>query len=73
MALGVRWAHGDPLTDLLTEVRSLSDHAGDLVVAFRRAKDLVGQLRHVYADDEVRLQDLRDLLRRVTRDEVEAI
>ncbi len=73
MALGVRWAEGEPLTDLLTHVRSGSDHAGDLVVAFRRAKDLIGQLRHVFAEDPARVKALRAVLRRVTRDEVEAI
>lgn len=73
MALGVRWAQGESLADLLTCVRSGSDHAGDLVVAFRRAKDLVGQLRHVYAEEPDRVKELRAVLRRVTRDEVEAI
>ena len=73
MALGVRWAQGEPLTDLLTYVRSGSDHAGDLVVAFRRAKDLIGQLRLVFADDPQRVKALRGVLSRVTRDEVEAI
>jgi superfamily II RNA helicase len=73
MALGVQWAHGESLADLLTHVRGNSDHAGDLVVAFRRAKDLLGQLRHVYQNEEQRLAELRAIIRAVTRDEVEAI
>jgi ATP-dependent RNA helicase HelY len=73
MPLGERWARGDSLATILEDIRNPTDMSGDLVGAFRRAKDLIGQLRHVYLADEHRRRELSVLLRQVTRDEVEVI
>jgi superfamily II RNA helicase len=73
MSLGSRWSEGASLAELLDDVRSPTDISGDLVGAFRRAKDLVRQIRGVYADEEAISQRLRTVLRAVTRDEVEAV
>ncbi|MFU8802682.1 MAG: hypothetical protein ACNA8W_02635, partial [Bradymonadaceae bacterium] len=73
MPLGERWARGDKLANILHDIRNPTDMSGDLVGAFRRAKDLIGQLRHVYLEDEHRRHELSQLLRDVTRDEVEVI
>ncbi len=73
MPLGEMWARGDSLREILDEVSNPTDLSGDLVGAFRRAKDLVGQLRNVVAEDELRRKELTAILRAVSRDEVEAI
>lgn len=73
MPLGARWASGEPLADLLREIDNPTDLSGDLVGAFRRAKDLIGQLRNVYWEDDERRRDLSELIRRVTRDEVQVV
>jgi len=67
---GVLWAEGKTFPDLLSRIDSLTDVSGDLVGAFRRAKDLAGQLKDVYADDPARREVLSELIRRVSRDEV---
>lgn len=64
------WAEGRPLAELLEQLDSGADISGDLVGAFRRAKDLVGQLMDVWSDDKERVAELKDLLQRVSRDEV---
>ncbi|MEZ4238982.1 MAG: DEAD/DEAH box helicase [Myxococcota bacterium] len=73
MHLGRRWAEGVPLLELVASVASDTDLSGDLVTGFRRAKDLVGQLRDVYADIPDRAQMLAQLARAVSRDEVEVV
>ncbi len=73
MHLGERWALGEPLHDLMDEIDCPTDLSGDLVGALRRAKDLISQLRSVYDGDEYRRRELTDLMRKVTRDEVEAV
>lgn len=73
MPLGEMWAEGSSLREILNEISNPTDLSGDLVGAFRRAKDLVGQLRNVVADDEVRRKELTAVLRAVSRDEVEVI
>ena len=73
MPLGERWVKGDTLTQLVGMISNPTDLSGDLVGAFRRAKDLVGQLRNVYDDDPVQRKDLTQVLRKVSRDEVEVI
>lgn len=73
MPLGYRWAEGDRLADILGDVESPTDVAGDLVSAFRRAKDLASQIREVYRADEDRFRAIGDLMRSVTRDEVEVL
>ncbi|MBA2661318.1 MAG: DEAD/DEAH box helicase [Bradymonadaceae bacterium] len=73
MPLGERWARGEKLAPLLNDIQNPTDMSGDLVGAFRRAKDLIGQLRHVHHADEQRRRELTKLLRDVTRDEVEVL
>jgi superfamily II RNA helicase len=70
---GVAWYQGKPLTEINDWVESATDISGDLVSAFRRAKDLSVQLRRVYAEDEYMLGKLRELAKTVTRDEVEVL
>ncbi len=73
MPLGTRWAKGASLSELMDEINNPTDLSGDLVGALRRAKDMIGQLRVVYYDDTDRRRELGDLIRKVTRDEVEVI
>lgn len=73
MHIGRGWADGVSLLDLATWIESDTDLAGDLVTGFRRAKDLVGQLRDVYADIPDFSAMLGDLSRLVSRDEVEVV
>ncbi len=73
MPFGYHWARGEPLSRLMERLYSDTDVSGDLVGAFRRAKDLAGQLRAVFHDDETMTRRLTDLIRRVSRDEVEVI
>ncbi|MSQ03964.1 MAG: DEAD/DEAH box helicase [Myxococcales bacterium] len=67
---GRAWAEGKPLAALLDQLESGADISGDLVGAFRRAKDLIGQLIDVWADDPARIDELKALIRTVSRDEV---
>ncbi|MBA2321284.1 MAG: DEAD/DEAH box helicase [Deltaproteobacteria bacterium] len=73
--LGRAWAEGVALQEILLMVRSETDISGDLITGFRRAKDLVGQLVDVYraGGDDTRADTLRDLVRTVSRDEVEVV
>lgn len=73
MPLGEAWAKGESLSQILDKISNPTDLSGDLVGAFRRAKDLVGQIRNVYEEDEERRRELTHVLRAVTRDEVEVI
>ena len=70
---GRAWAQGRSLSELLEMVDSQTDIAGDLVGAFRRARDLVGQIRGLYAHDPERAERLQALTQRVKRDEVEVV
>ncbi|MDP2306349.1 MAG: DEAD/DEAH box helicase [Pseudomonadota bacterium] len=67
---GRMWAEGRSLPELMTNLESPTDISGDLVGAFRRAKDLVGQLKAVHAGDSDRIAALAELIRSVSRDEV---
>ena len=67
------WAEGRSLSELMLNVNSRTDVSGDLVGAFRRAKDLAGQLRGAWAEDPHQKQMLDALIRSVTRDEVEVV
>lgn len=67
---GRAWAEGKPLAALLDQLESGADISGDLVGAFRRAKDLIGQLIDVWSDDAARVDELKALIRTVSRDEV---
>jgi ATP-dependent RNA helicase HelY len=71
--LGRMWAEGRSLGEIMLNIESKADISGSLVGAFRRAKDLVSQLVDVYAHDPARVAALKDLGRRVTRDEVEVV
>ena len=73
MPLGERWANGEALSELMRDIDSPTDLSGDLVGALRRAKDLISQLRNVYDQDPIRRRELTQLMRTVTRDEVEAV
>ncbi len=73
MALGYLWAEGRSLEEISERIRAIMDVSGDLVGAFRRAKDLVGQVRLVFWEDEPRRKALADMIKAVTRDEVEAV
>ena len=61
------------MRSLLQDIRCPTDISGDLVGAFRRAKDLARQIMGVYRDDETVRERMREMIYRVTRDEVEAI
>jgi superfamily II RNA helicase len=67
------WAEGRSLGELLLNVQARTDISGDLVGAFRRARDLVGQLQSLYDHDPERAKALRELAKRVRRDEVEVL
>jgi superfamily II RNA helicase len=71
--LGRAWAQGKPLQEVAGMLISDTDVSGDLISGFRRAKDLIGQLREVYRDDPDRAEALRELQRKVARDEVEVV
>ncbi|MEZ4458875.1 MAG: hypothetical protein R3E66_03940 [bacterium] len=55
---GEAWANGKPLSELIGMISNPTDLSGDLVGAFRRAKDLVGQIRDVYEDDAEKRKEL---------------
>lgn len=67
------WAEGKSLTEILAQLFHHTDVSGDLVGAFRRAKDLAGQLRGAWADLPDKKAMVDGLIRRVTRDEVEVV
>jgi superfamily II RNA helicase len=71
--IGRRWAEGWPLLEVLGLLECPTDMSGNLVNAFRRAKDLAGQLRQVYRDDPSMSEALRTVVERVSRDEVEVV
>lgn len=73
MPLGMAWAQGTPLQEILELIHSETDVSGDLISGFRRAKDLVSQLRDVYAQIPERRAALDALIRAVSRDEVEVV
>ncbi len=71
--VGQAWSQGESLESLQDRIRSLTDIRGDLVNGFRRAKDLAGQLQKIYAADPHTTELLRELIRRVSRDEVQVV
>ena len=70
---GRAWARGASLQELMDMVDANTDISGDLVGAFRRARDLVGQLRSLYSHDPERAASLDALSKTVRRDEVEVV
>ena len=73
MPLGERWAKGESLSEILQSIHHRTDLSGGLVGAFRRAKDLVGQLREVHREDPTRRKEYAQLIRKVSRDEVQVL
>ncbi|MBN2800153.1 MAG: DEAD/DEAH box helicase [Deltaproteobacteria bacterium] len=71
--IGRRWAEGESLQDLFLHVSSPTDISGDLITAFRRAKDLTSQIRQVYREIPEQAEALTDLIWMVSRDEVEVV
>jgi len=73
--LGLAWYEGEALLDIVDAVDASADVAGLLVNAFRRAKDQASQLRDVYrvAEDEVMVDRLGEIIRTVSRDEVQVV
>jgi len=71
---GKLWAEGAPLAEVLLEIVAPTDLSGDLIGAFRRAKDLAGQLGAAWADsDPERAREIRKLISSVSRDEVQVV
>jgi len=73
ISLGAAWAQGKSLNEILMTIDSTSDRSGDLVGAFRRAKELAGQIKTIWEYDENKVTMLKDLIRTVARDEVEVV
>ncbi|MFH1464563.1 MAG: DEAD/DEAH box helicase [Pseudomonadota bacterium] len=73
MPLGRMWAEGQPLARIGEAIESGTDITGDLVGAFRRARDLCAQLMGLWEGDDERVASLRDLLADTARDEVEVV
>ncbi len=70
---GVGWYQGRSLNELMLMIDSPTDVSGDLVSAFRRAKDLGMQLRRVYREDPFMSDKLKEIAKTVSRDEVEVV
>lgn len=67
------WGEGRSLPEIMLLVDSRSDISGDLVSAFRRAKDLLKQLKDVYRGDNTLTEKLGRIAKTVSRDEVEVL
>ena len=67
---GRMWAEGKPFAELMTFIEASTDLTGDLITAFRRAKDLISQLRDIWRGDKERGDALTALMQKVSRDEV---
>lgn len=73
MPYGQYWAQGRSLNELMLTLQSDVDISGDLVGAFRRARDLAGQLRTACTDQPDLADRLTRLMKKVARDEVEVL
>jgi superfamily II RNA helicase len=73
IAFGTAWFRGESLQEMLLGIGSATDISGDLVSAFRRAKDLCQQLKRVYEEDPYMSEKLKEILKTVSRDEVEVV
>jgi superfamily II RNA helicase len=71
--LGRAWAEGSSLVEISEQLESGVDVTGDLVGAFRRARDLCSQLLELWRHDPARVDDLYQLLDDTQRDEVEVV
>ena len=71
---GKWWAEGRSLNEIMLNIQSPTDISGDLVGAFRRARELAGQIKAVWqAADPGRADELSTLIRSVSRAEVEVV
>ena len=73
VVFGMGWAQGKPLAELIDSIQSETDLSGQLVSNFRRAKDLVTQVRAACLADDSFADMLRALAKKVSRDEVEVV
>ncbi len=73
MEFGRAWYEGATLEDIGDLYESETDISGGLVGGFRRSKDLAGQLRIAHRDHEVLAGRLREIVKTVSRDEVEVV
>ena len=73
LLFGVGWYEGNSLQELCLMIESPTDISGDLVSAFRRAKDMSLQMRRVFAEDDWMTEKLKDIAKTVSRDEVEVV
>ena len=73
IGLGKSWAMGKGLNEVLADVYSPTDVSGDLVGAFRRARELAGQLKALWLEDEARTTEINHLILTVTREEVAVV
>ncbi len=70
---GKGWYEGKTLQELMLMLEAGTDVSGDLVSAFRRAKDMASQMKRVFAEDPWMSEKLKDILKTVSRDEVEVV
>ena len=61
MPLGRMWAQGATFTQIIGRLDYYTDVSSDIISAFRRMKDLAGQLREVYRDDPA-MSEVQDLV-----------
>ena len=74
IAFGRWWAEGRTLSELLLNLSSPTDVSGDLVGAFRRARELAGQIKAVWATfAPEKAAMVTALVRTVSRGEVETL
>jgi superfamily II RNA helicase len=71
--IGIAWYRGLSLNDVVTMVETPTDISGDIINAFRRAKDIAGQLCTVYADLPESVEKYRAMMKVISRDEVVAV
>lgn len=68
------WAEGRSLSEIMLNLSSPNDVSGDLVGAFRRARELATQFRAVWAaSSDPRADEVTALVRSVSRGEVEVV
>lgn len=73
LPLGEAWVEGKSLTEIQRMFSSPTDISGTLIGAFRRAKDLLSQLRNVWEGVPEEYEHYSTLMKAVSRDEVEVV
>ncbi len=71
--IGQAWAEGKSLAEIQNMFSCPTDISGMLIGAFRRAKDLLSQLRTAYVDMPEQYEQYTTLMKSVSRDEVEVV